>query len=50
MRIRPKRFIVTSNYKIREIFYRAGDYEAIEARFEQKQLVGRDNNNNYDFI
>lgn len=45
MMVRPKRIIVTSNYKIREIFYRAGDYEPLEARFNEIFMQGRDNNN-----
>lgn len=46
MMVRPKRIIVTSNYKIREVFFRAGDYEPLLARFEEKFMRGRDINNN----
>jgi len=33
--IRPKKFIVTSNYRIRELFPRPGDYGPLERRFTE---------------
>lgn len=42
--IRPERFIVTSNYKIDEVFYKASDREPMHARFIEKMMIGHDDN------
>lgn len=48
--IRPKRIVVTSNYKIQEIFTRRSDREPIERRFGELFMKGRDIDNNPIFI
>lgn len=42
--IRPQRIIVTSNYRLDEVFFRPGDREPLHARFLELWMKGRDDN------
>lgn len=44
--IRPKRIIVTSNYRLKECMGRTEDYDPLMRRFKEVLMTGRDNNDN----